>query len=236
MIVPALGNGRGNSKRLTFRADTTVAGANGSRLARTQRWQGQTVRICESHARGRPKRLTFGADTAVAGSNGSRFARTRLVGRRQGAAHGQAIGNLLPATPQSLRLFVPPVPELPACSFRLRRKISQQPSMETPHLWSAAEAAEGNLDNRRDLKGNPLCLSVASVVDPSSNGFTTEDTEEHRGNDVSVQPIDKLPVISSQPLPNRSACSRHPPPTSRRARSGLGLLGTDGLEPLIPNL
>ena len=57
---------------------------------------------------------------------------------------------LLAATAPSLRLFAPPAPDLPACSFRLRREISQQTSMETPQLWSAAEAAEGNWDNRRD--------------------------------------------------------------------------------------
>jgi hypothetical protein len=90
----------------------------------------------------------------------------------------------------------PSRPDLPACSFRLRREISQQPCMETPQLWSAAEAAEGNLDNRRDLKGNPLCLSVASVVDPSSNGFTTEDTEEHRDSEADFSAVFSSPPAS----------------------------------------
>lgn len=53
------------------------------------------------------------------------------------------------------------------------------------------------------------------------------------GNDVWLQPMDKRQAISSQPRPHRSACSRHPLPTSRRARSGLGLLGTDGFEPIV---
>jgi hypothetical protein len=74
---------------------------------------------------------------------------------------------------------------------RMRRSLSPRRTVQGTFttrppgvLVPVADGHRERLEDRRDLKGNPLCLSVASVVDPNAQlNFTTEATEEHRDSE-----------------------------------------------------